>query len=103
MHFLILFLFSANLFEGPVPLFLHHNLFNLPPTVGHSGDFQTVLMVENPGSYTCVNEAPISTLRHDQGMCWGWGTLIEERVHGLGFRGSAVCTLTNRGWLAGIG
>lgn len=53
--------FFANLFEGPVPLFLHHNLFNLPPTVGLSGDFQIVLMVENPGSYTCVHEAPIST------------------------------------------
>ena len=96
--------FFANLFEGPVPLFSHHNLFNLSPVVEHSGGFQIVPMVENPSSYPLVHEALISTLRHDQGMCWGaGGTLIQERVRGLGFRGSAGCTLTKKGWLAGTG
>ena len=67
-------------------MFLHHNLFNLPPTVGHSGDFQIVLMVENPGSYTCVNEASISTLRHDQGMCGGVGDTDSGKGAWLGFQ-----------------
>ena len=80
------------------------NKLNLFPVVEHSGGFQIVPMVENPGSYPLVHEALISTLRHDQGMCWGGGgTLIQERVRGLGFRGSAGCTLTKRGWLAGTG
>lgn len=35
----------------------------MSPIVGHSGGFQIVPMVENPGLYTFVHEALISTLK----------------------------------------
>lgn len=76
----------------------------MSPIVGHSGGFQIVPMVENPGLYTSVHEALISTLKTRPGhVLGGGGILIQERVRGLGFRGSAGCTWTKRGWLAGTG